>query len=88
MKKFLGKASIWLMTAAAIAVMMNQYRVGGKWLEMKGKVKEKWGDLTDDDIAQAHGKLEELVGKIQQKYGGTKGEIMRQLHEISKPAAT
>ncbi|MBM2826501.1 MAG: ral stress protein CsbD [Dehalococcoidia bacterium] len=88
MKKFSwGKVSVWLLTAAAMAVMMNQYREGGKWLEMKGRVREKWGDLTDDDFSQAHGKLEELASKIQQKYGGTKEQVRRQLHEISKPEA-
>ena len=88
MSKFSGgKLPILLVTVVAIAVMANQYRINqyqiiGKWHEMKGRVREKWGDLTDDDIAQARGKLEELVGKIQQKHGGTRGQILRQLQDL------
>ena len=51
----------------------------GRWTEMKGKVKERWGQLTDDEITQTQGNLDQLAGKIQQKYGGTKEDIRRQL---------
>ncbi len=61
---------------------MNEDQVAGKWREIKGKVKQKWGDLTDDEIAQVEGKLEELAGKIQQKYGGTKADILAQLRKL------
>jgi uncharacterized protein YjbJ (UPF0337 family) len=61
---------------------MNKYQMQGKWHEMKGKIKERWGDLTDDEIAQGEGKMEELAGKIQQKYGGTKEEIMREMEKF------
>ena len=60
-------------------VRVNKDQVMGKWHEMKGKVKAKWGDLTDDDLTQSKGKFEELAGKIQQKYGGTKEQILVQL---------
>lgn len=61
---------------------VNEDQVAGKWREIKGKVKQKWGDLTDDEIAQVEGKLEELAGKIQQKYGGTKADILAQLRKL------
>ncbi len=54
----------------------------GRWSQIKGKVKERWGMLTDDDIAQSQGNLDQLIGKIQEKYGGTKEEIRRQLESL------
>ena len=63
-------------------VRVNEDQVMGKWHQIKGKVKEKWGDLTDDEITQGEGKLEELAGKIQQKYGGVKEQILAHLRTI------
>ncbi|GEM_PF-570762 len=63
-------------------VRMNKDQVTGKLHEIKGKIKEKWGDLTDDEITQGEGKIEELAGKIQQKYGGIKEEILAHLRSI------
>ena len=48
---------------------MNQDRVEGNWLEFKGKVKEQWGKLTDDDLDVIAGKRDQLLGKIQQRHG-------------------
>ncbi|MCX6021868.1 MAG: CsbD family protein [Chloroflexi bacterium] len=61
---------------------MNEDQIMGNWHEIKGKVTAKWGELTDDEVAEAKGELEQLAGKIQQKYGGTKAEIHRQLQEF------
>jgi uncharacterized protein YjbJ (UPF0337 family) len=58
---------------------MDQNQFMGHWHELKGKVKAKWGDLTDDDITEAEGRLEILVGKIQQRYGGTREAILNQI---------
>jgi uncharacterized protein YjbJ (UPF0337 family) len=44
----------------------------GKWLQMKGSIREKWGQLTDDDVDQVSGSVERLVGVIQEKYGYAK----------------
>jgi uncharacterized protein YjbJ (UPF0337 family) len=44
-------------------------RVEGNWKQTKGKIKEKWGQLTDDDLAQINGKRDQLEGKIQERYG-------------------
>jgi len=62
--------------------LVNRDQVMGKWQEIKGKVKEKWGDLTDDEVAEAEGKLEGLAGKLQQKYGGVKADIHRELQKL------
>jgi len=58
---------------------MNWSRVEGNWNEMKGKVKEKWGKLTDDDLTQVGGKHDRLVGVLQQKYGMAKDKVEEQL---------
>ena len=48
---------------------MDWSRVEGSWKQMKGKIKEKWGQLTDDDLDTIAGRREQLEGKIQQRYG-------------------
>ncbi len=62
---------------------MNRDQMEGLWREMKGKVKARWGDLTDDDFTQSEGKAEELIGRIQRKYGGTREDIRRELQNLS-----
>jgi uncharacterized protein YjbJ (UPF0337 family) len=44
----------------------------GKWLQLKGRVREKWGQLTDDDVDRVGGSVERLVGLIQERYGYAK----------------
>lgn len=51
---------------------MNRDIIQGKWDQLKGSVKEKWGDLTDDDMTQISGQHDKLSGKLQEKYGWTK----------------
>jgi len=51
---------------------MNRDILAGKWKEMKGRVKEQWGKITDDELDRAEGKAEQMVGLIQQRYGYTK----------------
>ena len=48
---------------------MDWNRVEGNWKQFKGKVKEQWGKLTDDDLDQIAGKRDQLEGKIQERYG-------------------
>ena len=52
---------------------MDWKRVEENWKDMKGKIKEKWGKLTDDDLTVINGKREQLEGRIQQRYGYAKG---------------
>ena len=51
---------------------MNWDRIEGNWKQFSGKVKEKWGDLTDDDVAMLNGKRDQLEGRLQERYGYTK----------------
>ena len=51
---------------------MNEDILKGKWKEIKGSVKEQWGNLTDDDITEVEGQQEKLVGLLQKKYGYSK----------------
>jgi uncharacterized protein YjbJ (UPF0337 family) len=60
---------------------MNWDRIKGSWNEYKGKAKQQWGKLTDDDLDVVDGKREELAGKIQNRYGIAKDEAERQIDE-------
>jgi uncharacterized protein YjbJ (UPF0337 family) len=51
---------------------MNADILKGKWKEIKGEAKQKWGKLTDDDLAQVEGKEEQLLGLLQKRYGYAK----------------
>jgi uncharacterized protein YjbJ (UPF0337 family) len=56
---------------------MNWDQIEGKWKEYKGKVKQQWGNLTDDDLDRIEGRRDEVAGLIQQRYGKTKAEAER-----------
>ena len=51
---------------------MNQDEFEGKWKEVKGKVKEKWGKLTDNDLMEVDGKYDQFLGALQKRYGYAK----------------
>lgn len=63
---------------------MNEDVLKGKWHEMKGKIKEKWGKLTDDDITEINGKKETLFGKLQKHYGYEKDRIEKEWQEFEQ----
>jgi uncharacterized protein YjbJ (UPF0337 family) len=58
---------------------MNQDRIEGNWLQFKGKVKEQWGKLTDDDLDVIAGKRDQLLGKLQERHGLTLEEAEKQV---------
>lgn len=58
---------------------MNWDRVEGDWKNFKGKIREKWGKLTDSDVEQIAGKKDQLVGKLQERYGYAKDEVDREI---------
>jgi uncharacterized protein YjbJ (UPF0337 family) len=60
---------------------MDWNEIAGKWTQAKGKFKEKWGQLTDDDLAVIDGKREQLEGKIQERYGKTKDQAKSEIDE-------
>lgn len=63
---------------------MNKDTAQGQWTQIKGKVKEKWGNLTDNDLTQIEGKREQLVGRIQERYGIRKEEAENQVKEFEQ----
>jgi uncharacterized protein YjbJ (UPF0337 family) len=67
---------------------MNWDRIEGKWKQASGKIKEKWGKLTDDDLQMIAGKRDQLVGRIQERYGIAKDEAERQVDEFSRTYGT
>ena len=61
----------------------------GKWLQLKGSIREKWGELTDDDVDRVGGNAERLVGVIQERYGYQKQEAEREVDAfLSRYGAT
>ena len=63
-------------------IVMNKDKAAGQWKQIKGKVKEQWGKLTDDDLTMLEGNQEKLNGKIQERYGVAKEEAERQVREF------
>lgn len=61
---------------------MNSNILKGKWKQVRGKVKERWGELTDDELDQVEGKSAKLVGLLQEKYGYTKEEAEAKVSEF------
>ena len=63
---------------------MNEDRIAGQWKKLAGKIKEKWGTLTDDDLTRAEGTSEYLAGKIQERYGIARDVAEKQVKEFQK----
>jgi len=61
---------------------MNKLNIKGNWNEIAGKLKQKYANLTDDDLLYAEGKEEELLGKLQKKLGKTKDEIHKLFEKL------
>lgn len=57
-------------------------KMKGNWNQIKGKVKQKYGDLTDDDLTYVEGKEDELLGRIQEKTGESKEAIQRYINDL------
>lgn len=62
---------------------MNWDQVKGNWKQFSGKVKEKWGELTDDDLTAIAGRREQLVGKLQERYGYAREVAEREVDAAS-----
>ena len=60
---------------------MNTDILQGKWHQMKGEIKERWGKLTDDDLGRIDGNTERLYGILEERYGWTKEIIKRRVQE-------
>lgn len=66
---------------------MNSDQFEGQWKQLKGKVKQRWGKLTDDDLTALSGKKDELVGRIQQRYGITREQAEKEADEWAAASA-
>lgn len=58
---------------------MNEHTLKGEWKQVKGSVKQKWADLTDDDLMHIDGSRDKLVGKVQERYGHGKDDAEREV---------
>jgi uncharacterized protein YjbJ (UPF0337 family) len=61
--------------------VMDWNRVEGNWKVAKGKIKEKWGKLTDDDLAAIDGKRDQLEGRIQERYGIARDQVRKEVDD-------
>jgi uncharacterized protein YjbJ (UPF0337 family) len=61
---------------------MNKLQIKGNWNEIKGKLKQKYAQLTDDDLTFAEGKEDELLGRLQQRLGKSKEEVRREIEDF------
>jgi len=60
---------------------MNEDTLKGQWTQLRGKVREQWGKLTNDDLDQIRGQSEQLIGKIQERYGVARDDAKRQVDD-------
>ena len=58
---------------------MNEDVFKGQWTQFKGRVREQWGKLTDDDIDRIEGKSEQLIGRLQERYGWAREDAQREV---------
>lgn len=61
---------------------MNQDTLQGQWKQIKGKVQENWGKLTDGEVEEINGKREQLIGKLQEKYGYARERAEEEVEEF------
>jgi uncharacterized protein YjbJ (UPF0337 family) len=58
---------------------MNEDTLKGQWTQLKGRVREQWGKLTDDDLDQIQGRSEQLIGRLQERYGWARDQASREV---------
>lgn len=63
---------------------MNEDTLKGQWTQLKGKVREQWGKLSNDDVEQVQGQTQQLVGRIHERYGIAREEAERQVKDWMK----
>jgi len=61
---------------------MDKLEIKGGWNELKGKIKQAYGDLTDDDLTREEGKDDEMLGKLQQKTGKTRDDLVKWINSL------
>jgi len=63
---------------------MDKLRIKGKWNQIKGSLKQKYAELTDDDLAYVEGEEEKLLGKLQEKTGKTRDELRKEINDMTE----
>jgi uncharacterized protein YjbJ (UPF0337 family) len=58
---------------------MNRDTLKGQWMQLKGKIRQQWGKLTDDEIDQLQGNAEQLIGRVQERYGYTRQQAEQEV---------
>jgi uncharacterized protein YjbJ (UPF0337 family) len=67
---------------AGVQPFMNKLQIKGSWNELKGKLKQQYGNLTDDDLVFSEGKEGELLGRLQKKLGKSKDEVRQMIEKL------
>jgi uncharacterized protein YjbJ (UPF0337 family) len=65
---------------------MNPDILKGRWLQVKGDIRRRWGKLTDNDVTEIEGRVEILIGKLQERYGMKREEAQKQISEFLTPS--
>jgi uncharacterized protein YjbJ (UPF0337 family) len=65
-----------------VMILVNSDILSGMWKQVRGEIRQTWGELTDDEIDQIAGKRDKLVGKLQEKYGYSKMEAEAEIDEF------
>lgn len=82
MQRNLSSMIIWKGDPAVFGEeIMDWNRVEGNWKQLKGRIKEQWGKLTDDDLDQIAGRRDQLEGKIQERYGIEKDRVKQDIDD-------
>ncbi len=63
---------------------MNKQSIEGNWMQLKGKVRERWGKLSDDDLEVIAGKRDQLLGKVKELYGKSAADVEREVTEFER----
>ena len=69
-------------SSSRVITGMNKLQFKGSWNEIKGKLKQSYGNLTDDDLVFAEGKDDELLGRLQKKLGKSKEEVKHMIEGL------
>jgi uncharacterized protein YjbJ (UPF0337 family) len=65
-------------------MIMNEDIIKGRWKQIKGSIKQQWGQLTDDDLTRLEGDRDYLLGKVQERYGISKEKAEEQIREFER----
>jgi uncharacterized protein YjbJ (UPF0337 family) len=61
---------------------MNEHTIEGNWMQLKGKLRETWGELTDDDVDVIAGQRDQLIGRIKERYGKSTEVVEREVKDF------